>query len=427
MLSTGAFNALLKTLEEPPSYVIFILATTESGKIPTTILSRCQRYDFRRISIDTLIERMKYLTEQEGVSCEERALRFVARQADGSMRDALSLLDQCMAFYMGEELTYEKALDALGAVDTDVYGELLGEIVRGDAGRSILIFERLMERGREVGQFVSDFIWYLRNLLLVEASDDASELIDISSEQMNTLLSYAGMTTPETIMRYIRVLSELQNSMRFAGNRRVLTEIAIVKLCRPQMERTDDAVLDRMRVLESKFEALEEGGFVQMQRDTPKSTTNSLTESVGTGYDSSVEDSAPPPNAAPEELRKIRSEWATVMDHVPSGPLKVMLKHVIPMYNAVDQDGKLYLTIHDNLDAKTSYDYITRTPEQLRRFVGELEKVVERLYGRHVDIEITPPGKKDKDLYSISVDSILDNRSLIGMPPETDEGDFPDE
>lgn len=427
MLSTGAFNALLKTLEEPPSYVIFILATTESGKIPTTILSRCQRYDFRRISIDTLIERMKYLTEQEGVSCEERALRFVARQADGSMRDALSLLDQCMAFYMGEDLTYEKALDALGAVDTDVYGELLGEIVRGDAGRSILIFERLMERGREVGQFVSDFIWYLRNLLLVEASDDASELIDISSEQMNTLLSYAGMTTPETIMRYIRVLSELQNSMRFAGNRRVLTEIAIVKLCRPQMERTDDAVLDRMRVLESKFEALEEGSFVQMQRDTPKSTTNSLTESVGTGYDSSVEDSAPPPNAAPEELRKIRSEWATVVDRVPSGPLKVMLKHVLPMYNAVDQDGKLYLTIHDNLDAKTSYDYITRTPEQLRRFVGELEQVVERLYDRHVDIEITPPGKKDKDLYSISVDSILDDRSLIGMPAETDEGDFSDE
>jgi hypothetical protein len=164
-----------------------------------------------------------------------------------------------------------------------------------------------------------------------------------------------------------------------------------------------------------------------MQRDTPKSTTNSLTESVGTGYDSSVEDSAPPPNAAPEELRKIRSEWATVVDRVPSGPLKVMLKHVLPMYNAVDQDGKLYLTIHDNLDAKTSYDYITRTPEQLRRFVGELEQVVERLYDRHVDIEITPPGKKDKDLYSISVDSILDDRSLIGMPAETDEGDFPDE
>ena len=149
MLSAGAFNALLKTLEEPPSYIIFILATTESGKIPTTILSRCQRYDFRRIDQETIIARMRELTERENVEAEDRALRFVARSADGSMRDALSLLDQCMAFYMGETLTYEKALSALGAVDTDVFGELLGEIIAGNAGRAVLIFEKIMERGRE--------------------------------------------------------------------------------------------------------------------------------------------------------------------------------------------------------------------------------------------------------------------------------------
>ena len=178
MLSAGAFNALLKTLEEPPSYVIFILATTESGKIPTTILSRCQRYDFRRIDQETMIARMRELTERENVEAEERALRFVARSADGSMRDALSLLDQCMAFYMGETLTYEKALSALGAVDTDVFGELLGEIIAGNAGRAVLIFEKIIERGREVGQFVSDFIWYMRNLLLAATSDEALEAVD---------------------------------------------------------------------------------------------------------------------------------------------------------------------------------------------------------------------------------------------------------
>ena len=118
MLSIGAFNALLKTLEEPPAYVIFILATTEAHKIPITILSRCQRYDFRRISIDTITARLRELMDAEQVTVEDRALRYIAKAGDGSMRDALSLLDQCIAFYLGQELTYDKVLDTLGAVDT---------------------------------------------------------------------------------------------------------------------------------------------------------------------------------------------------------------------------------------------------------------------------------------------------------------------
>ena len=419
MLSQGAFNALLKTLEEPPSYVIFILATTESGKIPTTILSRCQRYDFRRIDMDTLISRMRYLTEKENVVCEDRALRFVARQADGSMRDALSLLDQCMAFYMGEELTYEKALDALGAVDTDVYGELLGRIVRGDAGRSILLFEKMMERGREVGQVVSDFIWYLRNLLLVETTDDASEIIDVSKEQMNTLLTYAGQTRPETIMRYIRVLSELQNSMRFAGNRRVLTEIAIVKLCRPQMEKTDDAVLDRMRVLEDKIASFESGNFVQIQRDEDRGATNGLTETVGSGYDSSVERTAPPPNAAPEELVRIRSEWATIAANVQSGLHKKFLEDVEPLYNAVNMDGKLYLSFQG-----FDREYVLRRKETSDNLVAEIEKTIEKMYNRHVDVVIDSSEADKKDLFAISVDDILNDPNKIGMHAEVDDEDF---
>ena len=127
MLSIGAFNALLKTLEEPPEYVIFILATTEAHKIPITILSRCQRYDFKRISIDTIAERLSELIGKEGLDVEEKAVRYIARMADGSMRDALSLLDQCTAFYIGERLTYEHVLEVLGAVDTEVFSRLLRE------------------------------------------------------------------------------------------------------------------------------------------------------------------------------------------------------------------------------------------------------------------------------------------------------------
>ncbi len=163
MLSIGAFNALLKTLEEPPEYVLFLLATTEANKIPVTILSRCQRYDFRRIGIETIAARLADLLAEEGVEAEEKAIRYVARAADGSMRDALSLMDQCIAFYLGERLTLEKVLDVLGAADTEVFSRLLRALMAQDVSGAIRLLEEVVMQGKELGQFVTDFIWYLRN------------------------------------------------------------------------------------------------------------------------------------------------------------------------------------------------------------------------------------------------------------------------
>ena len=172
MLSIGAFNALLKTLEEPPEYVIFILATTEAHKIPITILSRCQRYDFKRITIDTISARLQELMEKEQIEVEEKAIRYIAKAADGSMRDALSLLDQCIAFYIGQKLTYDHVLEVLGAVDTDVFSRLLREIIEKDIVRVMKSLKDLVMQGRELSQLATDFTWYLRNLLLVKSSDN---------------------------------------------------------------------------------------------------------------------------------------------------------------------------------------------------------------------------------------------------------------
>ena len=187
MLSIGAFNALLKTLEEPPSYVIFILATTEAHKIPVTILSRCQRYDFRRISIGTISGRLTELMEREQVIVEPKAIRYIAKAADGSMRDALSLLDQCIAFYLGQELTYDRVLNVLGAVDTEVFSKMLRQIMAKDISGVIARLEELIIEGREPGQFVMDFTWYLRNLLLLQSSDNMEDVLDISSENLALL------------------------------------------------------------------------------------------------------------------------------------------------------------------------------------------------------------------------------------------------
>ena len=179
MLSIGAFNALLKTLEEPPSYVIFILATTEAHKIPVTILSRCQLYDFRRITADTILARLQELMEAEQVTAEEKALRYISKAADGSMRDALSLLDQCIAFYLNQDLTYEHVLDVLGAVDTAVYSALLRSTLAQDLPAVMGQIEELVLQGRELGQCVTDFTWYLRNLLLLKSSDEMEEVLDV--------------------------------------------------------------------------------------------------------------------------------------------------------------------------------------------------------------------------------------------------------
>ena len=182
MLSTAAFNALLKTLEEPPSYVIFILATTEVHKIPITILSRCQRYDFKRISIDTIAGRLAELTQAEQIDVDDRALRYVARAADGSMRDALSLLDQCVAFHFGEKLTYDNVLEVLGAVDNRVFGKLFQAVLASDTKACIREIEEMIIQGRDLSQLVNDFVWYMRNLLIAKTTDEPGDMLDMSEE-----------------------------------------------------------------------------------------------------------------------------------------------------------------------------------------------------------------------------------------------------
>lgn len=255
MLSIGAFNALLKTLEEPPSYVLFILATTEPHKIPITILSRCQRYDFKRISIDTIVARLMELMEKENIEVEEKAIRYVAKAADGSMRDALSLLDQCIAFYLGQKLTYENVLEVLGAVDNEIFSDLTRHIIEGDVVSCIHVLDELVMQGRELGQFVNDFIWYLRNLMLIKTSDQATEIIDASAERIQALKEEAQMVDTDVIMRYIRIFSELSNQIKYSSQKRVLIEIALIKLTKPAMEQDISSLNNRISIMEKKIES----------------------------------------------------------------------------------------------------------------------------------------------------------------------------
>ena len=368
MLSTGAFNALLKTLEEPPSYVIFILATTEAHKLPITILSRCQRYDFRRISIDTISDRIKELTSVEGVSIDDRAVRYIAKTADGSMRDALSLLDQCIAFYFGQELSYDKVLDVLGAVDTEVFSRMLRTILDADVTGTLKVLEEIVIQGRELGQFVTDLTWYLRNLLLIKTADSNEDIIDLSSDNMARLKEEANMVETEVIMRYIRILSELSGNIRYATQKRIMVEVALIKLCRPAMEKDYETLVDRVRQLENR---IEKGVLVAPSGFNESGATANTTSSIKADIKNQVFD-----KALPEDIKEAVSKWG------------IIVAECDPMYNIYLQDAYPSIEGEDTLAVvfKTIYGFKRFSPserqEELRKdicgIVGKDLKVVVR-------------------------------------------------
>ena len=413
MLSAGAFNALLKTLEEPPSYVIFILATTEVHKIPITILSRCQRYDFKRITVDTIADRLRELMEKEGNDVEDKAIRYIAKAADGSMRDALSLLDQCIAFYLGEKLTYEKVLENLGAVDTDVFSRLLREILSQHTSQAIKILEDLIIRGRELGQFVTDFIWYLRNLLLISASDNPEEAVDVSRENLERMKEESQMLDTETLMRYIRIFSQLSNEIRYASQKRVLVEIALIKLCQPVMETNLDSLFDRVRVLEEKLNnpdimitsrsAGEENGISGSGKENDYREYGQ-TEQLSSG--------SRPLKAAHQYVKQ---NWNSIIRET-KGLFQQMLLESTPKYDGNTGDPVLYVEFRNFL-AQTCID----DPENLRI----LKQAIQKKIGKELEVKMVlkkeEPGAGNGGLADISVDELLQQNIHMDVTVENIE------
>jgi DNA polymerase-3 subunit gamma/tau len=371
MLSIGAFNALLKTLEEPPAYVIFILATTEAHKIPITILSRCQRYDFKRITIDVIAARLQELITKEGIEAEEKAIRYVAKAADGSMRDALSLLDQCIAFYLGEALTYDHVLEVLGAVDTEVFSIMLRLIIVGDTMGALKKLEEVILTGRDLTQFISDFVWYLRNLLLVMTSDgtDISDMLDMSTERFFAIQEEAEMTEEEMVMRYIRVLSELSNQLKYASSKRVLAEVAIVKLAKPQMENDLESVINRIANVEK---TLESGSFLSSEM------VNAAQISQGANEQKQGQSDAQRKKleiAVPDEIQSVVNNWGRIQNRV-TRPASMYLRNV---KLTVTGEGKLLIVTDD----KNGYLIINR-----EEIIQEIERLIEEEIQKEVKVEV---------------------------------------
>ena len=375
MLSIGAFNALLKTLEEPPSYVIFILATTEVHKIPITILSRCQRYDFKRISIDTIAGRLAELTQAEQIDVDDRALRYVARAADGSMRDALSLLDQCVAFHFGEKLTYDNVLEVLGAVDNRVFSKLFQAVLASDTKACIREIEEMIIQGRDLSQLVNDFVWYMRNLLIAKTTDEPGDMLDMSEENLAILKEEATGVDTETLMRYIRIFSELSGQLRYASQKRILVEIAFIKLTTPSMEQNLDSILQRITLLEQKMQ--------EMPDNLQKLASLAPAAGQAASSKTAVVETPPEPKkvslppAQYEDLMLMRKEWgriASLSQLVGSIRLSLPKTSVEPA-----GEGCLCVVCTD----ENTFGIINREPE-----LKNLQEVVQEKYKKTLQFKV---------------------------------------
>ena len=375
MLSTQAFNALLKTIEEPPEHLMFILATTELHKVPATILSRCQRYDFKRISIDTIAGRLAELTQAEQIDVDDRALRYVARAADGSMRDALSLLDQCVAFHFGEKLTYDNVLEVLGSGDTRVFSTLFQAVLASDTKACIREIEEMIIQGRDLSQLVNDFVWYMRNLLIAKTTDEPGDMLDMSEENLAVLKEEAAGGDTETLMRYIRIFSELSGQLRYASQKRILVEIAFIKLTMPSMEQNLDSILQRITLLEQKMQ--------EMPDNLQKLASLAPAAGQAASSKTAVVETPPEPKtvslppAQYEDLMLMRKEWgriASLSQLVGSIRLSLPKTSVEPA-----GEGCLCIVCTD----ENTFGIINREPE-----LKNLQEVVQEKYKKTLQFKV---------------------------------------
>lgn len=439
MLTQGAFNALLKTLEEPPAYVIFILATTESHKIPITISSRCQKYEFRRISVETISDRLMELLGREQIEAEKKAVDYIAKAADGSMRDALSILDQCIAFNIGKELTYENVLDTIGAVDIDVFARLLDCVIKLDVVGAIDLVDEVVWQGRELSRFVSEFTWFLRNVLLVKVSPEADQKLDMSAENLERLRQLAAQIDTDALIRYINIFSDTSANIKYAVQKRIVLELAVIKLCKPEMETDYGALLDRVRVLEQKLESGVAGLVVAGNNGIGSSVSEGVTASAGATVqgagavsqelldqictrlkqegmqignapamgEADIEAASKKlseqlkkelPEANYNELREFVEQWDIIMDGYQNITKKFLEKARININEA--KDG-LYLAYVQNEDNKQAIAYF-----EGKERMAALREHIEKVTGRQVKIELKVVSKNSDAAQEIEANDL---------------------
>ncbi len=391
MLSQGAFNALLKTLEEPPSYVIFILATTEPHKIPATILSRCQRFDFKRVTVKDMSDRMKEICEDVNVEVDDRALNLIARNSQGALRDALSILDQCMSF-SENKIGYKDVVDLLGTVNVEQLFEMAEYIIKEDTKKCLEILNEFVIWGKDIKNLVDDLIDHFRNLMVCKVSKELDEIISLPDETIAQLKSQAETIEINDIIRILNILSVTQDDIKSSSNPRVLAEVSIMKLSQPMFDDSKEALLKRISNLE---ETIKSGNIKvnapQIVQENAISKEEDKNEAIEEVYYEEVKS---------EDVKLVEKSWENILTHIKKDknmPVYAILREARD-FNV--NSNNLYIVFDDNFafaknkisDAKT-LAYVEGVVREILNRSFSI-KIILKSESKNINLEIE---KEEKD------------------------------
>ena len=376
MLSQGAFNALLKTLQEPPSYVIFILATTEPHKIPATILSRCQRFDFKRVSSKDIASRMSYICKKENIEAEEKALSLIARNSQGALRDALSILDQCISFG-NEKIEYNDVIELLGTVNIDELFELSQSIIDENTKKSLEILNEFIIWGKDIRNLINDLIDHFRNLMVCKVSKDLDEIISLPEESIERLKEQSQNVNINDLIRILNILSETQDSMKSSSNTRILAEVTIMKIAQPMFDESKEALIKRIENLEEKIES----GNIKVstvQIEQSKDVKSQIIE------DNKVEENKEDvayEEVKSEDVRLVESSWKKITQKIKDDR-KLSVAALLKEVNTFNvKDNILYLIFNDNFS-------FARSRLNSKETIEYIESIIREVLNRSFNIQI---------------------------------------
>ena len=359
MMSGSAFNALLKTLEEPPSYVLFVLATTELAKLPATIVSRCQRYDFRRLTSDTIIARLRRISEAEGIRLEESGARLIAKMAQGGMRDAISLLELCAG--MNEPIGEALAARVLGVGGRETPSRIVDAVVNRDYQQIYRLVAEMVSSSQDLSVFWSELIEYYRDLIVVKTLGDAREYLDLTESEQKSLSELAIRIPMAKLLYHSKLLEETSESLRRAGaGKRSIAELALVRMCEPKLLATPESMLARIEDLEKQVaRMIASGGASSLpvqEKETNAEEKIGQNEKAKPEQPKQVKKTEKPP-AAVGEVRQIAS-WGAVLEELAE--LKPSLKPFLKGSAAtVDPSGAVTV----RLTVKLFFDMVDRDAE----------------------------------------------------------------
>ncbi|HYE81464.1 MAG TPA: DNA polymerase III subunit gamma/tau [Clostridia bacterium] len=401
MLTNEAFNALLKTLEEPPEYVLFILATTEPHKLPATILSRCQRFDFRRISVENIAERLKAVCSEEGIEAGEDAVKLIARNSDGAMRDALSILDQC-SVYGDKAITQDSVLEVLGIVNNDYLFRVSETILKEDAGNAIRIIDEIAAGGKDINQFIRDLLIHYRNLLMTKVVSKCEEVIDMSREGIEQLKKLASNYDKDNIIRCIGILSELESESKWSANPRILLEVALVKMCRATGDGSLEGILSRLAKLE---EMISKGSF------TPLAIEKASPGTAEASRDKAVKkEKTAPAKTMTEPVQKADSpdiiqKWSGFIQDIKSRG-KIKLRTYLAMAKPIKVESGIIVLSYEKEDS------FSKEALESSSNKAEVEEAASQFFGMPLKVRCIIAGAAEQEEQEDMVKAAIE---LVGM------------